>query len=124
MRPILTPKQITEGLLRNVKRKVAVAVEAAKAAGLDTARDLSPRPGSPYADHLYATGEYARSWLWRGNRLVNTADHAGYTDNGVTRYGGRHSARPWLARGGVRYSDQIAVRVADALRKALGRKTG
>ena len=115
MRPILTPKQITEGLLRNLKRKVADAVEAAKREGLTAAHDLSPLPGA----HPYATGEYARGWVWRGNRLVNTVEHAKYTDAGYTRYGGKGTARPWLSRGGVLYSDQIAIRVAERLRKAL-----
>jgi len=121
MRPIVTPKQIVDGLLGNLKRKVARAVDEAKRVGIEQARDLSPRPGSPHGDHPYAEGEYARSWVWKGTRLVNTAPHARYTDDGVTRYRGRQSARPWLARGGRRYSDMIAEAVALTLRRALGR---
>ena len=118
MRPLLSPKQIVEGLLRNVKRKVEGAVKEAKETGIKQARLLSPLPGvAPYA-----TGEYSESWVWKGNRLVNTSEHAKHTDQGDTRYGGKGSARYWRSRGAVPYSNQIAEAVALTLRKALGRK--
>lgn len=118
MRPILSAKQGLDGLLRNFQRRGIGAIEEAKAEGLKIAQDLSPRPNSPYADHPYATGEYASKWVWKGNRLINEAEYRKYTDDGYTRKG-KGTARSFKARGSERYSDQISLRIADKLREAF-----
>jgi hypothetical protein len=95
---------------------VATAIDEAKAEGLRVAQEITPNTtnGAPYA-----TGKAASSWEWKGNRLVNTADHWKHTDQGDTRYGGKGSAKFYRASGVGKYSDRIAQAVALKLREVL-----
>lgn len=107
---------------------IAVADEWADAAAVrmkQTLEEVSPSPD--WSENIYATGEMQRSWVIERigvgqRRVYNTADHAGYADEGYTRQKGKASARPYGERGGEDYTQQAVEQVMPELSADMQRR--
>lgn len=92
---------------------------------VETLQRVSPSPDHP--ENIYATGHMKAGWRVERTgtgrrRIYNTEPHAGYADEGYTRYGGKASADPWQARGATDYTQQAVTEAMPELDADLARR--